>query len=117
MADLPTAPVRVVSFKYLVYSERFKNEKPYRINKFTPPDDIPVTNMEFEERTGARVIDLRGHLDRLDLERDSFKFVDYPSRVDLKDTAESLEAYCRETSVLIKRELNPERVICYEVLV
>lgn len=118
MAQLPLEPSRVVSFRYLLYDERFEHERPYRINKFTPPDGIPVTNMEFQPRTGARLVDLRGHMDRLELERDSFKFLRYPSQVDLTSgDTRSLEEYCLESGALLKQELDPERVICYEVLV
>lgn len=48
--------------------------------KLQLPGDISVTNIEFEDRTGAQIIDLRRYLDCLDLERDFFKFIEYLSR-------------------------------------
>lgn len=70
IAQLPVEKTRIAYFRYLMYVERFEHERQYSTNKFTPLEGIPVTSMKFEQRTGARLNDLREHEDRLHLEGD-----------------------------------------------
>ncbi|RDW63724.1 hypothetical protein BP6252_11269 [Coleophoma cylindrospora] len=116
MLSLPEDVSRTASFQYIKHNPLHELEKPYRLNKFTPPDGLAMTNIEFETHSDVGLTDLRGYEDSLDLERDAFKFINYPSAVEPENIGESLQTYCEESIQLIKDQLNPDRVICYEVL-
>ena len=117
-AILPQDATKTASFMYIKDDPSHAKIKPYRLNKFQPPDGFPMTNIEFEEHHDANLVDLRGREDILDLSRDAFKFVNSPTHVKLDGSTEALNAYCKESIKLMQRELNyPEALICYEVLV
>lgn len=117
MSSLLGEVTRTASFQYIKHDPLHEHEKPYRLNKFTPPEGLATTNIEFETHCDASLSDLRGQEDYLDLERDAFKFINYPSTVKPENVGESLLSYCEESIQLIKDQLNPDRVICYEALV
>jgi hypothetical protein len=91
--------------------------KPYRIHKFSPPNDFPTSNLSFDEHQIDRLVDVRNEIDSPKLDSDSFQFVKHPSNVVHDESAESIKAYCEEALALLKSLTKTDRVICYEALV
>lgn len=104
------------AFQYIKDSPKFETEKPYHFSgPLDPDEENRRTNIEFEWHYDVPVRDLRGHIDTLDLDIHGFKIVRNGSNLleGLQET-ETFIKYLKDTTDLVKSQLNASRAICFD---
>lgn len=107
-----------VKFQYIADLERFKFEKPYRINdiELSADDDLQITNIDFEIHT-ATLEDLRGMSSRPNLEECGFQYIEFPTQTVPGFDDESIMTYANESIELLHQHVRADKVICYDLRV
>ena len=104
--------------RYLQDLELYQTEKPYWC--FLPPqegfdpDKQRVDNLEFEGHNVA-ISDIRGLKGDVSLESYGFQVLSHDTEVSSFTSADAVEAYKRETELLLKGALGATYVKCYDL--
>jgi hypothetical protein len=106
-----------ISMQYLADLDVYKREKPYRLSQLPGQESLEVSNLEYSIQEDITIYDVRGHGKEFSLSTTSFQFEHSPSQVVMDKSEEADTAYIRETIELVKRLLNPERIVCYDIRV
>lgn len=107
-----------INLRYIADLERFRTEKPYRINdvELEPDDNIELTNIEFQ--TGAAILhDLRDQQDQIDFEKCGFKYIKFSAKTTPGFEDESIKAYSNEAIQHLRHHVDAEKIICYDLRV
>ena len=113
-----TLPATAASFKYIRDSAAFQTEKPYFYQgPLEPSQEKFRTNIDFETYH-VPVRDLRDIIPSLSLDLHGLQVLHRPSSFTSSlDTEEGLHNYLNETNDMIRRILQADIVICYDVKV
>ncbi|RDW67050.1 hypothetical protein BP5796_09799 [Coleophoma crateriformis] len=102
------------SLSFLKDDPLYDEEKPYYCaGSLKPEEEVYRTNLNYCSTT-VSFHDLRGFQSQLDIERNGFAFIDFPSKIifDGNDN-ESVRDYMIETMTLLKNKLAAEQCYCY----
>jgi hypothetical protein len=112
-------PDVVSSIEYLQKLPLYDTEKPYWC-LLTPregfdPDKHRLDNLEFENRPGLTITDIRDAREEYTLESCGFQVLSHESKTVQFETVDDVETYKRETEELLKAQLGATFVVCYEL--
>ncbi|KAK0657890.1 hypothetical protein B0T16DRAFT_402684 [Cercophora newfieldiana] len=94
----------------------FKTEKPYSVVRTKELPDDESTNIDHEEHDISQVLeDIRDRKSDFTLEKDAICWVDHSTEVEITTEEDMMIPYAKETNNLIRKLLNTDDVICYDL--
>lgn len=115
------APTKAPFAAYVDYTkdlELFKTEKPYELYQVENLARKDTTNVEYElHDISGQLEDVRGRESDLQLEKDSFCYMKFPSSIPISAEEHMIYPYAEEVNELLKGILKTPHVVCYDVRV
>ncbi|OTA54150.1 hypothetical protein K449DRAFT_401204 [Hypoxylon sp. EC38] len=110
---LPSEPVKL---KFIRDLPLFSIEKPYSIVRTMELPDEESTNIEYDDHDVSKMLrDARGCEKQFSLEKDSFCWVNYPSKINITTEQEMMVPYAKEVNNLLRKIFDTGHVICYDL--
>lgn len=103
----------MATLSYLMRDPCYIDEKPYRLINVQSTADVPMTNLQFEDRE-VLVTDLRQQKSAFTLDANGFQLFDWPSDVSMEADYEDIEAYCKKMADMLQEKLGAEKIFIYE---
>ena len=104
--------------EFLAALPLYEYEKPYLCllppDENIDPDEVALTNLEYEKHTNITINDMREHPE-LKMEECGFEYVESLSSCLQFATPANVDAYKLETQQLLQRHFAAEKVVTYEV--
>jgi len=105
---------------FIANDAHYEQEKPYDII-FADPSDPQKSNCRFESVSDIRITDCRPHIHTFSLQKNGFQFMRRRSELPVEvlslnndESRKLVEIYLKETISIVKEELHPEFVICFD---
>lgn len=115
------APTEAPFAAYVDYTkdlELFKTEKPYELYQVDRLARQDATNVVYElHDISGQLEDVRGRESYLQLEKDSFCYMKFPSSIPISAEEDMIYPYAEEVNELLKGILKTPHVVCYDVRV
>ena len=112
-------PAVLSSLEYLQKLELYQQVKPYWEFKEPSANFDPnrqrLDNLEFEQRQGISILDIREHKPDAHIDECGFQVLSHKSRFTHFEKASEFEEYKRETEWLLKRDMNAVYAKTYDL--